>query len=666
MNTSFPPLDSFLSQLHDLHVGTSNHGRRPILPQHLLDHICKPIADFYESDFKRAPLPVAPRKIFEALLTASYRAVNAFRDALPGWVFAREQEQLLSESVVLDLRSAHERFGLALRPLAKDLAELSLRIHFPPNYLPFPEDMPRFDELEPWFDESEPTFDDDEPSDSDAKLDWRNRKRRFQERDMARWKQRKREFEATEIPAWRQRKADFNDFELARWKERRAQYDKLHKQSIQRTPDEEAFIGTPFYDMWLMLKPELQCQIPLAIEEKWRFGSQFVVGASRTGKTTFLTSQIMQDLDRVVRGEASVIVMESQNEDLVPHLARLALFGKGGALEGKLIYLEPAKNPIAANIFDFGDVSTVNEDDKDELFRTAFDNIEFFLNSVFGAETSSPQITILKYLTQAMPHIPDGNIFTLQQLMTEQGLADNLQHFGRLDPVVLRWLQTKLLSKDFSATRIAVSNRLDALVADTIFRKMFGATDNALDLFLELQKPKVVLINTAGLGGSLEAFGRYFIAKLDEAMLKRNFSPKSSKLPVYFYVDEASEYYANEPRVGKVIDRLGKQMLATIFAVQGTDQFTQSVLSVLQRAAIQAWTLKPPVVNISVNRKEPVAVNVTRVQLKDLPWVSEEEFQALRQTMRVRYGRLNTREESPPFSEPSPEPIADPPRPPAL
>jgi hypothetical protein len=191
---------------------------------------------------------------------------------------------------------------------------------------------------------------------------------------------------------------------------------------------------------------------------------------------------------------------------------------------------------------------------------------------------------------------------------------------------------------------------------------MFGANDNALDLFLELQKPKVILINTAGLGGTLEAFGRYFIAKLDEAMLKRKFTPKSAKLPVYFYVDEASEYYANEPRVGKVIDRLGKQMLATIFAVQGTDQFTAAVLSVLQRAAIQAWTLEPPIVNISVNRKEPQAINVTRVVLKDLPWVSNDEFEWMRQTMKVRYGRLNTQEESQPAHEPSPEPASTAPR----
>jgi hypothetical protein len=49
--------------------------------------------------------------------------------------------------------------------------------------------------------------------------------------------------------------------------------------------------------------------------------------------------------------------MDSQNEDLIPPLARLSMFANGGAMEGKLIHLQPAKFSIAANIFDFGDIS---------------------------------------------------------------------------------------------------------------------------------------------------------------------------------------------------------------------------------------------------------------------------------------------------------------------
>jgi hypothetical protein len=116
---------------------------------------------------------------------------------------------------------------------------------------------------------------------------------------------------------------------------------------------------------------------------------------------------------------------------------------------------------------------------------------------------------------------------------------------------------------------------------------------------------------------------------IEEAMLKRKFIPKSSKLPVYFYVDEASEYYGKEPRVAKIIDRLGKPGLATIFAAQGTDHFSPEVLTAMQRAAVQAWTLEWPIVNISLNRKEPMQVHVSRTELASLPSISEPEFESI-------------------------------------
>ena len=58
-------------------------------------------------------------------------------------------------------------------------------------------------------------------------------------------------------------------------------------------------------------------------------------------------------MNKVARGEASVFVMDSQNE-LVPSISRLARFAPDGDLHGKLIYLEyHPEYPLALNIFDF-------------------------------------------------------------------------------------------------------------------------------------------------------------------------------------------------------------------------------------------------------------------------------------------------------------------------
>jgi hypothetical protein len=174
--------------------------------------------------------------------------------------------------------------------------------------------------------------------------------------------------------------------------------------------------------------------VPFEIRPELRFGHEFLVGHSRSGKTTFLIAQLLEDLKNVERGQCSVIVMDSQNEDLVPPLARLSAFAKGGAMEGKLIYLEPARFSIAANIFDFGDLKAFSADDRKQLFRAVFDNIEMFLDSIFEADTSTPQKAMLRYLIQACVLIPDATLFTLQELTTEDGYKKYTQYFEGLDP----------------------------------------------------------------------------------------------------------------------------------------------------------------------------------------------------------------------------------------
>jgi hypothetical protein len=136
--------------------------------------------------------------------------------------------------------------------------------------------------------------------------------------------------------------------------------------------------------------------------------------------------------------------------------------------------------PIASNIFG-GD------------FRSNFDSADFVLSSIFKSDISAQQTTILKYALQALAVIPDATVSTLMDLM-EDGSYQRYQHcFEALDPVVHRWIRDKLHHKDFSVSRVAIKNRLDGFLADPFFRAMFAEPQSKLDLFEELQSPKVYL-----------------------------------------------------------------------------------------------------------------------------------------------------------------------------
>jgi len=107
---------------------------------------------------------------------------------------------------------------------------------------------------------------------------------------------------------------------------------------------------------------------------------------------------------------------------------------------------------LASNIFDFGDVTSLSDDDRKDLFRSAFDNVEFFLNSIFKSDVTSQQTTVLKFLVQALAAIPNATIYTLREMMEESGYARHKDHFGLLDWTVQRWLSNDLYQKKFSVT----------------------------------------------------------------------------------------------------------------------------------------------------------------------------------------------------------------------
>jgi hypothetical protein len=563
-----PYPDNLLSQLHDLHYGTSRLERKQILPRLLLDFVCTLLRDAYYPPFRD-------------YIEKGYRAINAFRDGLPPEAFMKRERSLLTKTASFPL--PYKRFADFFRETK----------YYPPYRLDFSESKPSFYQYA--------------PDDPDERRRWQGDHREYKD-------------------------------ELSDWKERKRIHERRQKELPTLTPVQEAFLGAPFPtdvpETW-------EYQVTFEIPPDLRFRHQFLVGSSGSGKTTLLIAQLLEDFKRVERGECSVIVMDSQNE-LVPNISKLALFGKNQPLEGKLIYLEPKQYPIASNIFS-GD------------FRASYDNAEFFLNSIFKNEITPQMTTMLKYAIQALTVIPDATVSTLKELMSDTGYLKYEKFFLNLDPVVSDWMRHRLYSKDFSVTRIAIHNRLDGFLADSFYRAMFADPHDKLDFFEELKAPKVILINTADLGGILEPFGRFIIAKVEEAMLKRKNVTK--KLPVFFYIDEASDYVSDEPLIAKIIDKLRKQMLGLIVSIQ-RKPFIRSadVLDALEHVAIQAWTINTPIATIALAGASPVDVVMPWIKLEEQPRMPEREYEALRFEMRRRYSSEPQKESEPlPRAEAKPE-----------
>jgi GTPase SAR1 family protein len=314
-----------------------------------------------------------------------------------------------------------------------------------------------------------------------------------------------------------------------------------------------------------------------------RFRHQWIVGSHGSGKTTLLSHMILSDLRQVYANRASVFVMDSQNE-LVPNLARLKLFAPGQPLEGKLIYLEPKPEyPLALNIFSQKSerLEGLDETGREILQRNAYEMVEFFLSSILKMEVSSHQEVMLKYLVPAAMSVPNATILTLRDLADGQ-YSEYARFFTNLDPEVHRWIKTRLTSKEYAVTLNAIKIRIDGFLADRVFREMFQQPENKFDLFEAMQSSKVIVVNTNKAllkAKGTEAFGRFFIAKLLQATEERMLIERGARLPVYCYIDEATDYIAEEEKIAELIDKARKQRVALILAHQRVNQIRSTNVS---------------------------------------------------------------------------------------
>ena len=396
---------------------------------------------------------------------------------------------------------------------------------------------------------------------------------------------------------------------------------------------------------------------PFDLPDKSRFDGMWIVAPPDSGKTTFISALINQDLKRVARGECSVFVMDSQNE-LIPDIAHLQMFAPGGPLHGKLIYIEPtSRHPLGLNIFDtkHKGAALLSDDDEMAVQNSAIWMIEFFLKSLVKSEESSHQETYLQFVIPAVLAIPRATIFTLMNLLEPPpprikdapapGYERYKQYFGGLRPGVQRWLKDRMHSSPLAPTRDAIRARIEGIYARNFFYDMLAHPENKFDFFTELQSGKVILVNTkkALLKGDTEPFGRYFIARLLQAAEERMLIDRGKRLPVYAYIDEAADYLSEEENIEELISKARKQKVAITVANQFESQIKLPIArDALSKAAIQCRGMpapegQTPAWRMSINAAEPVSINVPNVRFREMPKISDRAFDLMQQEMRDRY-----------------------------
>jgi len=338
--------------------------------------------------------------------------------------------------------------------------------------------------------------------------------------------------------------------------------------------------GTP-------LKAIFLSPVPFTIPDGIRFEHHWIVAGSGHGKTQTLQTLIGRDLEAVAKGKASVVVLDSQG-DLIKNVAGLKLFGKGQPLYGKLCLIDPTdiEFPVQLNLFSLGTerLDAYSKLDRERLLNSIIELYDFVLAALLGAEMTSKQSVIFRFVTRALLQIPNATVHTLLELMQPGGDQKYKEYISKLQGAASSFFANEFNSTQFAETKRQVLRRLYGVLENQTFERMFSHPKTKLDIFKELNSGKVILINAAKdllKQNGTEVFGRFFIALIAQAAAERATLSPNHRLPTFVYIDECQDYIAADSNFTVILEQARKQKVGLIVAHQYLSQLSQSTLDSL-------------------------------------------------------------------------------------
>ncbi len=438
---------------------------------------------------------------------------------------------------------------------------------------------------------------------------------------------------------------------------------KMPSQLDAKTPEvmvETYLGGTP---LAALFDQELTFTIPT----KSRFEHQHIVAGSGHGKTQTLQYLIAQDLAAMEEEKRTVVVLDSQG-DLIKNIAKLDVFGPGGALHDRLVLIDPTdvEYPVSLNLFDVGQkrLDGYAPLERERLTNSILELYDFVLGTLLDAQMTQKQNVIFRYVTRLMLHIPDATIHTLRELMEPGSEVKFAEHIAKLEGTAKHFFETEFASREFEQTKKQVLRRLWGILENQTFERMFSHPRSKLDLFTEMNAGKVILINTAKdllKEQGTEIFGRFFIAMIAQAAQERATLRGSERVPTMVYIDEAQDYFdrniglilaqARKYHVGMVLAHqyLGQlePKLQEAFAANTAIKFAGGVSAKDARSLAPMLYTDPAFIeaqgkgsfaaHIRGATKHAVPLSFPFGYLEDLPVMTSQDRAAQREVMRARY-----------------------------
>ena len=307
-------------------------------------------------------------------------------------------------------------------------------------------------------------------------------------------------------------------------------------------------------------------KIRFGIKQDDRRRHMYVVGSTGMGKSEFLKSMAIQDIE-AGRGVCFIDPHGDSADDLLDYVPEERI--------KDVIYFDPddLQYPIAFNVM---------EGIGFDYRHLVASGLVGVFKKIWGAEAWSGRMEyILNNTILALLEYPDSTLLGINRLMSSKEYRKKVVN-NVTDPIVKAfWTDefAKYADKFATEATAAIQNKVGQFASNNVIRNILGQPKSKINLRQIMDEGKILIVNVSkGKIGedASRLLGAFLITKIQLAAMSRVDIPESERRDFFLYVDEfqnfATESFAN------ILSEARKYHLSLVMAHQYIKQMEEHVM----------------------------------------------------------------------------------------
>lgn len=295
----------------------------------------------------------------------------------------------------------------------------------------------------------------------------------------------------------------------------------------------------------------------ISLNKSLRLKHTHVIGATGTGKTTFLLSCIVQD---IIQGQG-IAVLDPHGDLIESILAQIP----ANRYED-VVLIDPADSefPVGFNI-----LSAHSEIEK-EILSSDLVSVFRRLSSSWGDQMNS---VLANAIIAFLESNQGGTLLDLRRFLIEKSFRDSFLKTISDQNTIYYWQKEYPLLKTSSIGSILT--RLDTFLRPKLIRNMV-AQKKSLDFEQILNSKKILLVKLSqGLIGNENSYllGSVIVSKIHQAAMARQAKSKADRSDFFVYIDEFQNFIT--PSMASILSGARKYHLGLILAHQDMQQLVK-------------------------------------------------------------------------------------------